>query len=71
MLTYHVLPFFLFVCFCRYNDQFANPLEAAARGFVDDIIDPSTTRQRICEDLNILDTKEVLEPHKKHSNIPL
>jgi propionyl-CoA carboxylase beta chain len=55
----------------EYNDQFANPLEAAARGFVDDIIDPSTTRQRICEDLNILETKEVLEPHKKHSNIPL
>jgi propionyl-CoA carboxylase beta chain len=55
----------------RYNDEFANPLEAAAFGFVDDIIDPADTRRRICEDLALLENKEVLGPRRKHSNIPL
>ena len=33
----------------EYTDRFANPLVAAQRGFVDDVIDPSETRKRICE----------------------
>lgn len=55
----------------NYEEKFANPLMAAKRGFVDDIIIPSTTRQRICEDLELLQTKEVSNPWKKHGNIPL
>jgi len=55
----------------EYLKAFANPLVAARRGFVDDVIRPKTTRQRICEDLEILANKKVDLPHKKHGNIPL
>eukprot|EP00455_Lapot_gusevi_P057262 TRINITY_DN96_c0_g1_i2.p1 TRINITY_DN96_c0_g1~~TRINITY_DN96_c0_g1_i2.p1 ORF type:complete len:553 (+),score=254.16 TRINITY_DN96_c0_g1_i2:112-1770(+) len=55
----------------NYIDKFGNPLPAARRGFVDDIIDPATTRRRICEDLEMLRTKELTNPDKKHGNIPL
>uniref|UniRef100_A0A0N4ZPC7 Propionyl-CoA carboxylase beta chain, mitochondrial n=1 Tax=Parastrongyloides trichosuri TaxID=131310 RepID=A0A0N4ZPC7_PARTI len=54
-----------------YIDKFSNPFPAAKRGFIDDIIEPSTTRRRICEDLNILEKKEVNRPKKRHANIPL
>jgi propionyl-CoA carboxylase beta chain len=54
-----------------YERRFANPMVAAQRGFVDDIIDPASTRQRLCEDLEILRTKEVTRPWRKHGNIPL
>jgi len=37
----------------EYTKRFANPMVAAQRGFVDDIIDPQTTRVRICEDLEV------------------
>ena len=55
----------------EYSEKFANPLSAARRGFVDDIIVPHTTRKRICEDLELLEHKEVKNPYKKHGNIPL
>eukprot|EP01112_Ceratiomyxa_fruticulosa_P007884 TRINITY_DN2054_c1_g1_i1.p1 TRINITY_DN2054_c1_g1~~TRINITY_DN2054_c1_g1_i1.p1 ORF type:complete len:565 (-),score=139.32 TRINITY_DN2054_c1_g1_i1:77-1714(-) len=55
----------------NYNEKFANPLPAARRGFVDDIILPRDTRQRICEDLEVLKTKDISNPWKKHGNIPL
>jgi propionyl-CoA carboxylase beta chain len=55
----------------EYADKFANPMVAAQRGFVDEIIQPSTTRQRICEDLELLQHKELVNPAKKHGNIPL
>ncbi|KAF1788506.1 ClpP/crotonase-like domain [Phytophthora cactorum] len=44
---------------------------AAQRGFVDDIIEPVNTRRHICEDLDVLETKDVKNPWKKHGNIPL
>lgn len=40
-------------------------------GFVDDIIEPRTTRNRICEDLDMLATKDLKNPWRKHGNIPL
>lgn len=55
----------------EYTDRFANPMVAAQRGFVDDIIDPATTRQRLCEDLELLRDKKVNRPYRKHGNIPL
>lgn len=55
----------------EYEDSFANPLRAAERGFVDDVILPRSTRRRICEDLEILRSKKLENPPKKHSNIPL
>ena len=38
----------------KYEAQFSNPLGAAQRGFIDDIIKPSTTRKRLCKDLQLL-----------------
>ncbi|XP_056152001.1 propionyl-CoA carboxylase beta chain, mitochondrial [Lampris incognitus] len=55
----------------EYVDKFANPFPAAVRGFVDDIIKPSTTRKRICRDLEVLTSKKQVNPWKKHANIPL
>lgn len=40
-------------------------------GFVDDIIEPSSTRKRICSDLEVLASKKQVNPWKKHANIPL
>jgi propionyl-CoA carboxylase beta chain len=54
-----------------YVDKFANPLMAAKRGFIDDIIQPSQTRARLCADLDLLASKEQSLPWKKHGNIPL
>jgi propionyl-CoA carboxylase beta chain len=55
----------------EYVEKFANPLPAAQRGYIDDIIEPSTTRSKIIEDLKLLKTKELTNPKKKHGNIPL
>ncbi|KAF8382028.1 pccb-1 [Pristionchus pacificus] len=55
----------------EYTELFSNPFPAAVRGFVDDIIVPSETRRRICEDLNMLESKKLKNPKKKHGNIPL
>jgi propionyl-CoA carboxylase beta chain len=55
----------------EYVRKFANPLVAAERGFVDDVIEPRTTRRRICEDLEFLESKKIEDPWRKHSNIPL
>ncbi|KNC96485.1 propionyl-CoA carboxylase beta chain, mitochondrial [Spizellomyces punctatus DAOM BR117] len=55
----------------EYVAKFANPLPAAQRGFLDDVILPSTTRRRIVEDLKMLKTKQRENPKKKHGNIPL
>ncbi|XP_041357462.1 propionyl-CoA carboxylase beta chain, mitochondrial-like [Gigantopelta aegis] len=54
-----------------YIQTFANPFPAAVRGFVDDIIEPSTTRMRLCKDLDILSSKNEVRPWKKHANMPL
>jgi len=55
----------------EYMEKFGNPFPAAVRGFVDDIIEPRTTRRRICQDLQWLATKKQSNPPKKHGNIPL
>jgi len=54
----------------EYKDLFANPIPALQRGYLDDVIDPSETRKIICEDLEILEKKELKNPWKKHGNIP-
>jgi propionyl-CoA carboxylase beta chain len=54
-----------------YTQRFANPMVAAERGFVDEIIDPVMTRKIICEDLRVLRNKKMENPARKHSNIPL
>jgi propionyl-CoA carboxylase beta chain len=55
----------------EYVEKFANPYPAATRGFVDDIIEPRNTRRKICEDLELLSSKNLNNPWKKHANIPL
>lgn len=55
----------------KFRDKFANPYVAAARGYVDDVIDPRETRLRIIRALQMLRNKEVSNPSKKHGNIPL
>jgi len=54
-----------------YEDQFANPYAAAARGYVDDVIKPSDTRPRLIAGLRMLANKRDTNPPKKHGNIPL
>lgn len=55
----------------EYETTFASPLPAAARGYIDDIIKPSTTRQKVIEDLIMLKTKKQSRPWRKHGNLPL
>ena len=54
-----------------YREKFANPYLAAARGFLDDVIDPRETRPRLISALQSLLTKRQGQPPKKHGNIPL
>jgi propionyl-CoA carboxylase beta chain len=55
----------------EYQDRFANPFVAAARGYLDDVIMPRETRRRIIRALKALKGKKVENPWKKHDNIPL
>ena len=55
----------------EYRDKFAHPYLAAARGYLDDIIDPRDTRLRLIEALTTLASKRDRNPPKKHGNIPL
>src|SRR6185369_13692391 len=55
----------------EYTGTFANPYSAAARGFVDDVIDPRDTRPRLIDALRILSTKRDRNPAKKNGTIPL
>ncbi len=55
----------------EYTKAFANPYQAAARGFVDDVIDPRDTRPRLIDALRMLRSKRDANPKKKHGNIPL
>jgi propionyl-CoA carboxylase beta chain len=55
----------------EYRDQFAHPYIAAARGYVDDVIDPRETRPRLISALDMLENKRDENPWKKHGNIPL
>ncbi len=54
-----------------YQAEFANPYVAAARGYVDDVIQPSETRPRLIRALTLLANKRDTNPRKKHGNIPL
>ena len=53
-----------------YRDNFANPFKAAELGYIDEVIEPETTRPRIIEALEMLATKRDTNPPKKHGNIP-
>lgn len=54
-----------------YKARFANPYTAAERGYIDDVIIPHETRPRLINALELLQTKRVERPKRKHGNIPL
>ncbi|CAM5599424.1 acyl-CoA carboxylase subunit beta [Sphingobium scionense] len=55
----------------EYEDRFANPFVAASKGFIDEVIQPHSTRKRIALGLRKLRNKALENPWKKHDNIPL
>jgi acetyl-CoA carboxylase carboxyltransferase component len=55
----------------EYRDRFANPYVAAARGYIDDVIQPKETRPRLIAALEMLRNKRDNNPPKKHANMPL
>ena len=55
----------------EYREKFANPFVAASRGYLDDIIMPRNSRRRIARALEMLKDKELINPPRKHDNLPL
>src|SRR3990172_3195345 len=55
----------------EYRQKFANPYVAASRGYLDDVIEPSLTRPRLINGLEMLSNKRDSNPAKKHGNNPL
>ncbi len=55
----------------EYRNKFANPYVAAARGFVDDVIDPAVIRPTLINALEMCITKREARPAKKHGNLPV
>ena len=55
----------------EYRKKFANPYVAASHGFIDDVIEPDSTRPRLINALEMLSNKRDSNPAKKHGNIPL
>ena len=58
-------------CIDLYTEKFANPQQAAALGYVDDVIEPAETRKLLLKYLEVLVHKRVEGPKRKHGNIPL
>ena len=55
----------------EYRDQFSTPYKAAARGYIDDVIEPEATRPRLISALEMLESKRENRPPKKHGNFPV
>jgi propionyl-CoA carboxylase beta chain len=55
----------------EYNETFANPYRAAERGFIDEVIRPEDTREKLIRAFDMLKNKAAKLPRKKHGNIPL
>ncbi len=55
----------------EYQDKFASPYVAAERGFIDEVIEPKFTRQKLIRALKLLENKRDTNPLRKHGNIPL
>jgi propionyl-CoA carboxylase beta chain len=55
----------------EYATMFANPYNAASRGYVDEVILPSDTREKLIKAFKISENKKTTIPKKKHGNIPL
>ncbi|MEE3059946.1 MAG: acyl-CoA carboxylase subunit beta, partial [Pseudomonadota bacterium] len=55
----------------EYEEKFLNPFVAAERGYIDEVIQPQSTRRRVARALALLRSKKLENPWKKHDNIPL
>ncbi len=55
----------------RYSEEFAHPYKAAARGFIDDVVQPSETRKKLIRAFELCHNKADRLPRKKHDNLPL
>lgn len=55
----------------QYSNIFANPYRAAERGFVDEVIFPEETREKLIRAFDMLKNKVAVNPRKKHGNMPL
>lgn len=55
----------------EYAEKFANPFEAAKRGFIDEVVMPRETRRKLLKAFSMLENKSVLRADRKHGNIPL
>ena len=55
----------------EYANLFANPYNAASRGYIDEVVIPSSTRKKLIKAFKISENKKVTNPKKKHGNIPL
>ncbi len=55
----------------EYTDKFANPYKAAHRGYIDEVINPADTREKLMKAFKMLENKATNLPRKKHGNIPL
>ncbi|MEW6094106.1 MAG: acyl-CoA carboxylase subunit beta [Chloroflexota bacterium] len=55
----------------EYRSKMANPLTAASHGYLDDVIEPSESRERLIAALDVLREKRLPAPSRKHGNIPL
>ena len=55
----------------EYTERFANPYQAAERGYVDDVIDPADTRVKLIASMELLRSKREELPQRKHGNVPL
>ncbi len=55
----------------EYAAKFANPYIAASRGFIDEVIEPKSTRRKLIKAFDMLENKVAYLPKKKHGNIPL
>ncbi|NLA05921.1 MAG: hypothetical protein GX881_09460 [Firmicutes bacterium] len=54
-----------------YRDRLANPYIAAARGWVDEVIEPRQTRACLLQALQVAGNKRIQRPPRKHGNMPL
>ena len=54
-----------------YEEKFLSPFRAAERGYIDEVIQPRSTRRRVCRALALSKDKQLSNPWKKHGNLPL
>lgn len=54
-----------------YEEEFANPYKAASLGYIDEVIYPEDTRERLIGYFKVLENKSISRPNRKHGNIPL